>query len=72
MLAVVKTVVPAFSAHGYFLYSLEGQQRFIRFSIFVPSSSKLCLRLPGALKHIKVTKLNLSTDAADVAKLFII
>ena len=39
---------------------------------FILSSSKPCPKFLKALKHIKVTKLNFTTEAAEVAKLFII
>lgn len=39
---------------------------------FITCSSKPCPRFLQALKHIKVTKLNFTKEAAEVAKLFII
>lgn len=56
---------------GIFIFFKETAE-FYKIEHFIPSSSKFCLRFLSALKYIKVTKLNLSTEAADVAKLFII
>lgn len=72
MLAVVNSVVPAFSAYGFFSILFKETAEIYKIQHLIPSSSKLCLGLPSALKHIKVTKLNLSTEAAEVANLFII
>lgn len=51
-LTVVNTVVSAFRAHGYFIFFKE-KPKIYKIKHFIPSSSKLCLRLLNALKAYK-------------------